>query len=629
MAIALPSAGYFNGAITNANAKDAQDDTLAFLRQSIMGSAVETTLTIASGTVTPTSTQHAVETEGSTSSDDLTNIALTNMTDGQLITLRCLDATHVVTLKHQAGGSGQLNLWNGVDTKLDNISKYITLRRNGSNWDEVDRSYEDRVVKSKNSNYTVVAGDDASVIKVDASGGNVTITMTQAATLKGNFRVTIERTDSSSNTLSIARSGSDTFMGVDTSYKLVRANHSVTLASDGVSDYRIISRGDPGLDVWCGASAGTANAMTFTPNEPVRALYPGLKVRGTVTTANTSKTITLAVSGLTATAVKKRLNSGIVELGVGENAGYQEYVYDGTQWIMEVPRGDAQAADIASASTINLDAATGNWGHITGTTTINAITLAQGSRFRAIFDGVLQLTHGSSLILLSAANITTAAGDSAEFVGEASGVVRMVHFSRATGAPLSGLGQLQGTPHTSAGAFTFTTSANINTNTKFKITITGGGGGGTVASGTTGGGGGATGIVWVSGLSPNTGYSGVVGAGGAFSTNGGTSSITINGTTYSANGGTKGGVGTGDGAGSSTTANCALTIPGSSSAGAATSGGSTGHGGGTPWGMGIPGPFAQTPGNGGITYGAGGAPGSSAAGGTTGYSGIVLVEWIG
>jgi hypothetical protein len=94
---------------------------------------------------------------------------------------------------------------------------------------------------------------------------------------------------------------------------------------------------------------------------------------------------------------------------------------------------EAQGADIASAGTVNLTTATGNYVHITGTTTITAITLAQGAPRTVVFDGALTLTNGASLLLPTGANITTAAGDTAVFRGEASSVVRCVSYTRKNG----------------------------------------------------------------------------------------------------------------------------------------------------------------------------------------------------
>lgn len=89
-------------------------------------------------------------------------------------------------------------------------------------------------------------------------------------------------------------------------------------------------------------------------------------------------------------------------------------------------------ADVASAGTIDLDAATGDLVDVTGTTTITAITLAEGRTRTVRFTGALTLTHGASLVLPGSANITTAAGDFAIFRGYASSVVRCVMYSPLT-----------------------------------------------------------------------------------------------------------------------------------------------------------------------------------------------------
>lgn len=71
---------------------------------------------------------------------------------------------------------------------------------------------------------------------------------------------------------------------------------------------------------------------------------------------------------------------------------------------------------IASASTINLTTATGNFLHVTGTTTITAVTLGVGMRREIIFDGILTLTHhATNNNLPGGADIITAVGDRASY----------------------------------------------------------------------------------------------------------------------------------------------------------------------------------------------------------------------
>lgn len=100
---------------------------------------------------------------------------------------------------------------------------------------------------------------------------------------------------------------------------------------------------------------------------------------------------------------------------------------------MTGPLNEAKGANIASASTIDLDAATGNFVHITGTTQITGMTLAAGRSRTVVFDAATPLKHSSALILPGAADMTATAGDSAVFRGEGSGVTRCVAYLRADG----------------------------------------------------------------------------------------------------------------------------------------------------------------------------------------------------
>lgn len=99
---------------------------------------------------------------------------------------------------------------------------------------------------------------------------------------------------------------------------------------------------------------------------------------------------------------------------------------------------ETKGADITSASTINLDTASGNLVHVTGTTTINAITLSSGRERTIVFDGILTLTHNATtLILPGGANITTAAGDRMIVRGDGSGNTRVIAYTKASGLAVS------------------------------------------------------------------------------------------------------------------------------------------------------------------------------------------------
>jgi len=94
----------------------------------------------------------------------------------------------------------------------------------------------------------------------------------------------------------------------------------------------------------------------------------------------------------------------------------------------------SKGADVVSATALVL-LTDGNYFDVTGTVTITSFnTTAVGTQIKLHFDAACILTHHSSdLILPSGANITTAAGDEAEFIEYASGDYRCTNYTRASG----------------------------------------------------------------------------------------------------------------------------------------------------------------------------------------------------
>jgi len=95
-----------------------------------------------------------------------------------------------------------------------------------------------------------------------------------------------------------------------------------------------------------------------------------------------------------------------------------------------------KGADIASAATVDLATATGDYVDITGTTSVTGLgNVAAGMRFILQFDDALTLTHSVSLVLPGGANITTAAGDHAVMESLGAGNWVCIAYSRASGLP--------------------------------------------------------------------------------------------------------------------------------------------------------------------------------------------------
>lgn len=95
----------------------------------------------------------------------------------------------------------------------------------------------------------------------------------------------------------------------------------------------------------------------------------------------------------------------------------------------------AMGTAIASATTPDINAATGNTIVITGTTNITGFTAADqaGIERKLIFNDAVLLTNSASLVLFGGANITTVAGDVAIFTATTTSVWTMTGFFRPTG----------------------------------------------------------------------------------------------------------------------------------------------------------------------------------------------------
>ena len=182
---------------------------------------------------------------------------------------------------------------------------------------------------------------------------------------------------------------------------------------------------------------------------------------------NNSGASTLNVASSDGAVDIKKITSGAkAALAAGDldSDTYAELIFDGTDWIMlnapvttdlvgdTSPQlgGDldcngaqiqwSQGADVASATALAV-LTDGNYFDVTGTTTITSIntTGGVGTLIKLHFDGALTLTHDATdLILPGGANITTAAGDEAEFIEYATGDYRCTNYSTASGEAVAG-----------------------------------------------------------------------------------------------------------------------------------------------------------------------------------------------
>lgn len=92
--------------------------------------------------------------------------------------------------------------------------------------------------QAKSTNYAVVSTDEGSTILVDATAGAVNITLLAASTWNG-FRLTVKKTDSTTNIVTVLRVGSDTIDGA-TSYVIRSQLDVLSLISNGTATWHIV-----------------------------------------------------------------------------------------------------------------------------------------------------------------------------------------------------------------------------------------------------------------------------------------------------------------------------------------------------------------------------------------------------
>lgn len=126
-------------------------------------------LTIASGSITTTGSNHSVDTEGDAATDDLDTIVAGS--DGQLLLLTIADDARDVVVKH---GTGNIVTPNGEDITIDTTAQKLLLSYDGANW-------------------TVVSSFNQKALQAEAEAGSGTGLMD--ATLVGQAIAALTPTD--------------------------------------------------------------------------------------------------------------------------------------------------------------------------------------------------------------------------------------------------------------------------------------------------------------------------------------------------------------------------------------------------------------------------------------------------
>jgi len=175
-------------------------------------------------------------------------------------------------------------------------------------------------------------------------------------------------------------------------------------------------------------------------------------IKGTLVLRKSGSESTFAIFNITGTITN---NTTWLQIPVSHIVSNGTFSNTDVVYIHFTPKGDAgtlgtigsdinlngnqlqwsKGADIASATALPI-LTDGNYFDVTGTTTVTSFntTGVVGTVIKLHFDAALTLTHhATDLILPGGANITTAAGDEAEFVEYASGDYRCTNYMKASG----------------------------------------------------------------------------------------------------------------------------------------------------------------------------------------------------
>lgn len=177
---------------------------------------------------------------------------------------------------------------------------------------------------------------------------------------------------------------------------------------------------------------GTYQAVT---GETIEAQQHNDPLEDLQTDANTARPI---VAGGTAATTAAGARTNLAAAGTGDDNTFTgDNTFSGINTFSGVQKW-AKGADVASDNAVTLGD-DGNYFDITGTTAITSIaTKGVGTVVKLHFDGALTLTYdATALVLPGAGNITTAAGDEAEFIEYATGDWRLVNYQSSGLSPIS------------------------------------------------------------------------------------------------------------------------------------------------------------------------------------------------
>lgn len=185
----------------------------------------------------------------------------------------------------------------------------------------------------KTANYTTTATDNGKLLEVT---GTNTISLLDASTGGASYQINVLNTGVGVITVSRATAG-NTINGVAQNWTLNPGNGASFRVNSTLNGYHAISTAGSGdVFAWGGTAGGTANALTISVTPAITALVAGQIVRFITGAAANTLAATLAVNGLTATAIVKEGGAALAANDLPAST-LIEVVYNGTNYRLSRP----------------------------------------------------------------------------------------------------------------------------------------------------------------------------------------------------------------------------------------------------------------------------------------------------
>lgn len=318
------------------------------------------------------------------------------------------------------------------------------------------------------------------LLLVDATSASITLTLPSSGSATDDAVYEIRRIDATANTVSVQRGGTDTLEGATTSVAVQPGGVLKVQMPAGATNWRISNQSgasSSGLMAQTGVSAalqaqtatafttgGSAGTYTLTPSPALTALAANQRFRAKIHAANTGAA-TLAVSGLTATAIKVYDALGNkVDATLAANQ-LCDLEYDGTHWVLV----DPLPASASKIQPITASVATNALTVTLNPTTLDfrSSTLSSGTVNTRAVSSAISLTVPSSATL---GTISTVQSDIAVLAIDNAGTVELAVLNLAGGNDLSETGLISTTAISAAATSPSTAySTSARTNVAYRV----------------------------------------------------------------------------------------------------------------------------------------------------------------